>query len=90
LLGLYLQRTYFSNVSCSLAALLTAILAVIEREKGGGVVRNTTLVGGGDGNIIFCLKVPRQCPLVLLIRVRYYFKVIEVGGAALERNLDRH
>jgi hypothetical protein len=54
-------------------------------------VRDTTLVGeGGNGNIILCLKVPRQCPLVLLIRVRFYFKVIEVGGAALERNLDRH
>jgi hypothetical protein len=51
-------------------------------------VRDTTL--GGDGNIIFCLKVPRQCPLVLLIGVRFYFKVIEVGEAALERNLDRH
>jgi hypothetical protein len=55
------------------------------------VVTETTLVGGGgDGNIIFCLKVPRQCPLVLLIGVRFYFKVIEVGGAALERNLGRH
>jgi hypothetical protein len=53
------------------------------------VVRDTTLVGG-DGNIIFCLKVPRQCPLVLLIRVRFNFEVIEVGEAALERNIDRH
>jgi hypothetical protein len=61
-----------------------------ERERGGVVVvRDTTLVGG-DGNIIFCLKVPRQCPLVLLIGVRFYFKVIEIGGAALERNLGRH
>jgi hypothetical protein len=48
------------------------------------VVNDTTLLGGGDGNIIFCLKVPRQCPQVLLIRVRF---VIEVGGAALEWNL---
>jgi hypothetical protein len=53
------------------------------------VVRDTTLVGG-DENIIFCLKVPRQCPLVLLIGLGFYFKVIEVGGAALERNIDRH
>jgi hypothetical protein len=53
-------------------------------------VRDTTLVGWGDENIIFCLKVPRQFPLVLLIRARFYFKVIEVGGAALERNLGRH
>jgi hypothetical protein len=29
-------------------------------------VKDTTLMGE-DGNIIFCLKVPRQCPLVLLI-----------------------
>jgi hypothetical protein len=40
------------------------------------------------------LKVPRHCPLVLLIGVRlefrinstfFNFEVIEVGGAALER-----
>jgi hypothetical protein len=62
-----------------------------EREKREVVVvRYTTLVGEGMENIISCLKVPRQCPLVLLIRVKYYFKVIEVGGAALERNLNRH
>jgi hypothetical protein len=63
-----------------------------EREREGVgvvVVRDTTLVEGG-GNIIFCLKVPRQCPLVLLMWVRFYFKVIEVGRAALERNLGRH
>jgi hypothetical protein len=66
------------------------ILREREREKGEVVVvRDTTLVGG-DGNIIFCLKVPRQCPLVLLIGLRFYFKVIEVGEAALERNLGRH
>jgi hypothetical protein len=51
------------------------------REKGEVVVvRDTTLVEG-DGNITFCLKVPRQCPLVLLMGVRFYFKVIEDGGA---------
>jgi hypothetical protein len=54
---------------------------------------------GRNGNIIFYLKFPRQCPLVLLKEVRlefrvkltffyfFYFKVIEVGGAALGRNL---
>jgi hypothetical protein len=30
------------------------------------------------------LKVPKQRPLVLLIRVKFNFKVIEVGGAALD------
>jgi hypothetical protein len=35
-------------------------------------VRDTTIVGGG--NIIFCLKVPRHCPLVLLIGVRLEFR----------------
>jgi hypothetical protein len=60
-----------------------------EREtRGVVVVRDTTL--GADGKISFCLKVPRQCLLVLLIGVRFYFKVIEVGEAALELNLDRH
>jgi hypothetical protein len=59
-----------------------------EEEEGGGSERH--YISGGDGNIIFCLKVPRQCPLVLLIRVRFNFKVIEVEGAALERNIDRH
>jgi hypothetical protein len=53
------------------------------------IVRDTTIVGE-DGNIIFCLKVPRHCPLVFLIGVRLLFKVTEVGGAALERNLGRH
>jgi hypothetical protein len=47
-----------------------------EREKGkergswgGGSER------GGSETIIFDLKVPRHCPLVLLIRVRLEFRV---------------
>jgi hypothetical protein len=37
---------------------------------GGGSERHyKSAGGGGDGNIIFSLKVPRHCPLVLLIRV---------------------
>jgi hypothetical protein len=49
-----------------------------EREReGGGGGSERHYISGGDGNIIFCLKVPRQCPLVLLIGVRFYFKVIE-------------
>jgi hypothetical protein len=56
----------------------------------------------GSETIIFDLKVPRHCPLVLLIRVRLEVRVnstfiyinncnvIGVGGAALERNLVRH
>jgi hypothetical protein len=52
-----------------------------EREGGGVGSERHYISGGGDGNIIFCFKVPRQCPLVLLIGVRFYFKVIEVGGA---------
>jgi hypothetical protein len=60
-------------------------------------VRDITIVGGG--NNIFGLKVPRHGPLVLLIGVSleyrinsifFNFKVTEVGGAALERNLVRH
>jgi hypothetical protein len=65
------------------------------------VVRETTIVGGGVGNNIFGLKVPRLCPLVLLIRLRlkfrinstiffFNFDVTGVGRAELERNLVRH
>jgi hypothetical protein len=38
-------------------------------------VRDTTIVGGGVGNNIFGLKVPRHCPLVLLIGVRLEFRI---------------
>jgi hypothetical protein len=39
------------------------------------VVRDTTIEGEGPETIIFDLKVPRHCPLVLLIRVRLEFRV---------------
>jgi hypothetical protein len=76
-----------------------------ERERGRmwgtAVVGDTTIVGWrGVGNNIFGLKVPRHCPLVLLIGLRlefrinstpfFNFNIIGVGGAALERNLVRH
>jgi hypothetical protein len=38
------------------------------------VVRDNTIEGGWE-TIIFYLKVPRHCPLVLLIRVRLEFRV---------------
>jgi hypothetical protein len=44
-----------------------------EREK-VGVVRDTTAEGGSE-TIIFDLKVPRHCPLVLLISVMLEFRV---------------
>jgi hypothetical protein len=59
--------------------------------------------GGGSETIIFYLKVPRHCPLVLLIKVRLEFRVnytfiymymivmlLELEELALERNLVRH
>jgi hypothetical protein len=47
-----------------------------ERErKLGVVVRDTIIVGGGAGNNIFGLKVPRHWPLVLLIGVRLEFRI---------------
>jgi hypothetical protein len=67
---------------------------------GGGSVRHYRR--WGSERISFDLKVPRHCPLVLLVRVRlefrvnktfiyvYYCNVIGVGAAALDRNLDRH
>jgi hypothetical protein len=46
-----------------------------EREL-GVVVRDTTI--GGLETIIFDLKVPRHCPLVLLIGMRLEFSVISI------------
>jgi hypothetical protein len=69
------------------------------RKLRGGVVRDTTIVGGRVGNNIFGLKVPRHCPLVLLIGVRLEYRInstfnnskaIGVGVAALKLNLVRH
>jgi hypothetical protein len=51
---------------------------IIERERErelGVVLRDTTVVGRGSETIMFGLKVPRHCPLVLLIRVRLEFRV---------------
>jgi hypothetical protein len=47
-----------------------------ERERESekvGVVSDTTVEGGSE-TIIFDLKVPRHCPLVLLIRARLEFR----------------
>jgi hypothetical protein len=44
-----------------------------ERESGGGSERHYSRRGGFE-TIIFDLKVPRHCPLVLLIRVRLEFR----------------
>jgi hypothetical protein len=45
-----------------------------ERKLGGGSERHYYR-GRGSETIIFYLKVPRHCPLVLLIRVRLEFRV---------------
>jgi hypothetical protein len=42
--------------------------------RGGGSERHYNS-GGGIGNNIFDLKVPRHCPLVLLIGVRLEFRI---------------
>jgi hypothetical protein len=44
-----------------------------ERARRGGTERHYS--SGGSETIIFDLKVPRHCPLVLLIRVRLEFRV---------------
>jgi hypothetical protein len=49
-----------------------------EREGGGGGSERHYISGGRDGNIIFCLKVPIQCPLVFLIRVRIILKLLKL------------
>jgi hypothetical protein len=46
-----------------------------ERERKLGVVVRDATIEGGSETIIFDLKVPRHCPLVLLIRVRLEFRV---------------
>jgi hypothetical protein len=48
------------------------------------VVRDTTL-GGGGWKYYFLFEGSQAMPAS-----PFYFKVIEVGEAALERNLDRH
>jgi hypothetical protein len=69
-----------------------------ERVEGRGGERHYNS-WGRVGNNIFCLKVPRHCPLVLLIGVSLQFRInstfnnfkaIGVGVAALKRNLGRH
>jgi hypothetical protein len=57
---------------------LSIVLSVIKRERerervGGGSERH--YYRGGSATIIFDLKAPRHCPLVLLIRVRLEFIV---------------
>jgi hypothetical protein len=49
-----------------------------EREKGGGGSEKHH--AGGMETLIFCLKVPRQCPLVPLIGVRFYLKLLKLEG----------
>jgi ribosomal protein L34 len=42
------------------------------RKKVGWVVRDTTFNGGGRRKAMFAaMKVPRQCPLVLLVKVSW-------------------
>jgi hypothetical protein len=45
-----------------------------QRERKLGVVVRDTTVEGGRKQQFFDLKVPRHCPLVLLIRVRLEFR----------------
>jgi hypothetical protein len=46
-----------------------------ERESWGGGSKRHYNSGGGVGNNIFGLKVPRHCPLVLMIGVRLEFRI---------------
>jgi hypothetical protein len=61
-----------------------------ERERGVVVVRHTTLVGRGGWKHYFLFEGSQAIPASPSDRGEVYFKVIEVGGAALERNIDRH
>jgi hypothetical protein len=46
-----------------------------DRKLGGGGSERHYNSGGGVGNNIFGLKVPRHCPLVLLIGVKLEFRI---------------
>jgi hypothetical protein len=66
-------------------------------EKVGGVVRDTTVWGeGGIETKLAVLKVPRQCPLVLLVVVRFVCGICsilifkDVGAAAMGQNVVSH
>jgi hypothetical protein len=66
-----------------------------ERNLGVGVVRDTTVFGGGRviGTAFGSLKVPRQCPLVLLVEARLVLGICsilnfkDVGAAVVGRNV---
>jgi hypothetical protein len=45
-----------------------------ERRKWGWVVRDTTFHTGGKKAKFAAMKVPRQCPLVLLVKVSWILK----------------
>jgi hypothetical protein len=60
-------------------------------EREGVVVRDTTLLGGGGcKHYYFLFEGSQAMPARPSDRGEVYFKLIEVGGAALERNLGRH
>jgi hypothetical protein len=48
-----------------------------ERECGGGSERHYIWGGGGQETLSPVLKVPRQCPLVLLVEVSKAFGTLE-------------
>jgi hypothetical protein len=59
---------------CTLQGQVTASAGQHGIVVGGGSERHYNR-GGGSETIIFDLKVPRHCPLVLLISVRLEFRV---------------
>jgi hypothetical protein len=54
---------------------VTEVTAGIRERKLGLVVRDTTLVEGSGKQHFSVLNVPRQCPLVLLVRLRLVFRI---------------
>jgi hypothetical protein len=66
------------------------LLEFLEKERerrGGGSERHHA---GGDGNINFMFEGSQAMPASPSDKGEILFKVAEVRGAALERNLDRH
>jgi hypothetical protein len=57
-----------------------------EEKETGDTVGDTTLGGRGEQKTIFpVLKVPRQCPLVLLVEIMHMFGInfYDIGRAAV-------
>jgi hypothetical protein len=70
------EDTYrLGELSINLNIIIQVLGRDREEEAGGGVVRDTTVWGVRIETKFAVLKVPRQCPLVLLVWVRLFWRI---------------